>query len=273
MTYFVRFFIPFLLILLLIGAIDCAASDFDEKMTFDDFKKECIKPHKPGELLVKTIVRTDIQEFIDSIPDIDIEHIRDMIKDMYDYINDNKIDIPNESLYHITLVDKSENNLHRAAEILFGRQDILFVCPNIFLYPIGTSGQVDDNDDPNIDDNPVNWEVIAVFINGEELIFDQPPLKYGSMPLLPLRVVFEALGAEVSWDDSTQTVTIVNDNICITIEIGSEFMIKNGEKIKLNIPARIIGGRTLIPYDVIAECFDVKFAWEYPIKKIEIFTD
>ena len=48
---------------------------------------------------------------------------------------------------------------------------------------------------------------ISVFVNGEKLAFDQPPVIQQDRTLVPMRAIFEALGATVLWDESTQTVT------------------------------------------------------------------
>ena len=48
---------------------------------------------------------------------------------------------------------------------------------------------------------------IRVVLDGEALRFDVPPVIRNGRTLVPLREVFEAMGAEVSWDGDAQTVT------------------------------------------------------------------
>jgi len=50
-----------------------------------------------------------------------------------------------------------------------------------------------------------------VKLNGEYMNFDVPPVMIEDRILVPMRAIFEALGAEVSWDDATQTATGVTD--------------------------------------------------------------
>ena len=47
-----------------------------------------------------------------------------------------------------------------------------------------------------------------MLLNGATISFDQPPIIENGKTLVPLRAIFEALGAEVSWEPNTQTVTI-----------------------------------------------------------------
>jgi len=45
---------------------------------------------------------------------------------------------------------------------------------------------------------------ISVQINGNPLALDQPPIVQEGRTLVPLRAIFEALGAEVEWDASNK---------------------------------------------------------------------
>ena len=47
---------------------------------------------------------------------------------------------------------------------------------------------------------------VRVILNGRTLQFDVPPIMENDRTLVPLRVIFEALGAGVEWDGATQTV-------------------------------------------------------------------
>ncbi|MBQ9914545.1 MAG: hypothetical protein IJO50_00225, partial [Clostridia bacterium] len=60
---------------------------------------------------------------------------------------------------------------------------------------------------------------IKVTLNGELLSFPQAPILYDGNTLVPLRVIFEALSADVSWDGTTQTVTAKRDGTTISLAI------------------------------------------------------
>lgn len=66
------------------------------------------------------------------------------------------------------------------------------------------------------DQNPQN---IKVKLNGNQLVFDVPPVVVQDRTMVPLRVIFEALGAKVNWDDSTKTVSANTDKIKIKLII------------------------------------------------------
>jgi len=102
---------------------------------------------------------------------------------------------------------------------------------------------------------------IKVLLNGAELSFDVPPQLINDRTMVPLRVIFEALGAEVEWDEDAQTVTALKDGIGIIMQIGNDKMyIYDGhteprETIILDAPPQLVDGRTLVPVRAVAEGF------------------
>ena len=94
-------------------------------------------------------------------------------------------------------------------------------------------------------------------LNNRQLTFDQQPIILNDRTLVPVRAIFEALGANVVWDDSSQTVISNKNEIEIKLTIGSNVMTINGKEKVLDVSPQIISGRTLIPVRAIAESFDV----------------
>ena len=113
---------------------------------------------------------------------------------------------------------------------------------------------------------------ISVTLNGNIMSFDQPPIIEDGRTLVPLRAIFEALGAEVGWEPSTQTITAVKDNTAITLKIGSNTLFKNGMGIQLDVPAKIIGDRTFVPVRAVAESFGAEVGWNANTQVVTIST-
>ncbi len=55
---------------------------------------------------------------------------------------------------------------------------------------------------------PVSFNNIKVVIDGKELKTDKEPFTYEGITYLPVRAVAEAVGKDVKWDSTTQTVTL-----------------------------------------------------------------
>lgn len=102
---------------------------------------------------------------------------------------------------------------------------------------------------------------ITVVVNGQKIDFDVPPITENDRTLVPMRYIFEALGAEVEWNNDTNTATAVREDTTISITIDSNVIIKNGEKTEIDVPARLINDRTLVPIRAVSEGLGASVNW------------
>jgi hypothetical protein len=109
---------------------------------------------------------------------------------------------------------------------------------------------------------PVSAQAIRVIVDGQLVRFDQPPVTIGGRVLVPLRGVFEQLGAFVEWDPRTNTVTAVRSGSQIQLQIGSRQAYVNGNLTLLDIPPMVVRGRTLVPLRFISEALGAQVDWD-----------
>ena len=83
--------------------------------------------------------------------------------------------------------------------------------------------------------------------------------------LAPLRVVMEALGFEVEWVSAQNQANLTKPEFDISLTIGSQTMIVNGNYISLNVPPQLINGRTMVPLRVISEVTGMEVTWVQPV--------
>lgn len=114
---------------------------------------------------------------------------------------------------------------------------------------------------------------IKVLLDGKELVFDVPPQIIEGRTLLPLRAIFEALGLEVEWDDTTRVITGTAEGKEIILELDSKEAKVNGVNKTLDVPAKAINGRTLVPVRFIAESLDMNVVWNQESKTVKISKD
>ena len=103
---------------------------------------------------------------------------------------------------------------------------------------------------------------ITVKIDGQQIAFDVPPQLINGRTMVPLRAIFESLGATVEWNNNTQTVTSARGNTIISLTIDNTTMYVNGVAKPLDTPACLISGRTLVPVRAISEAFGCDVQWD-----------
>lgn len=110
----------------------------------------------------------------------------------------------------------------------------------------------------------------TVFYNNKKILFDQIPVIENGRTLVPLRAIFETFGAEVTWDGATSTVIAVKEGTEVKLTIDSCTAYKNGESIELDVPAKIINGRTLVPVRFVSDCFDISVDWNETMLRVDL---
>jgi len=111
---------------------------------------------------------------------------------------------------------------------------------------------------------------IKVRLGGELIKFDVQPQLINNRTMVPLRAIFEALGATVNWNGDTQTVTSTKDETTISLSINNPTMYVNGETVTLDSPACLVDGRTLVPVRAISEAFKLQVEWIDSTKTVRI---
>lgn len=100
-----------------------------------------------------------------------------------------------------------------------------------------------------------------VTINGALTEFDVKPVIENDRTLIPVRAVSEKLNYEVLWDEENSRVEIKSGDEKLELFIGKTEYFKNGAEKKLDVPAKITEGRTLVPLRLIAEEFGCVVRW------------
>lgn len=109
---------------------------------------------------------------------------------------------------------------------------------------------------------PTCARALEVVVNGQALPADPPPLMRNDRVLLPMRVVFEALGAEVTWELDTQTAIGTWGDTTVRMQINNPLAYINDWVVTLDVPAQLINNRTYIPVRFPAEVFGAEVRWE-----------
>lgn len=102
---------------------------------------------------------------------------------------------------------------------------------------------------------------IDLYVDTKLINTDVPPQAIDGRTMVPVRAIFEALGATVEWDGETQTVTGQRGDTTVIMQLGSTTAYVNGEEKNLDVPAQAVEGRTLVPARFISEALGCDVTW------------
>lgn len=119
---------------------------------------------------------------------------------------------------------------------------------------------------------PIGNAPVQVFFQGQPIKSDSAPILKDGRTYLPLRAVFETLGAKVDWKEAERTVYGEKNGVKIRLTIGAKEAMVGDKTMALDAPAFISNGRTYVPVRFIGEAYGnkVDFAHVGKIAVIDI---
>jgi hypothetical protein len=111
---------------------------------------------------------------------------------------------------------------------------------------------------------------IKVLNNNKELYLSTNPVVKDGFSLVPLREIFEELGATVKWNQEDHSITANKNDTQIIIHIDSLIAQKNNTNLNLDIAPTIIDNKTMVPLRFIGESFGRIIHWDGINKEINL---
>lgn len=153
-----------------------------------------------------------------------------------------------------------------SAEILLKQECESYTVPEYltgYEY-IGSDTYFDNGYDDSWDFK--NWKPVyiapKVTIDGVYVEFDAPPVIVNDRTLVPVRRITEALGASVEWNEEAGKAIMVKDGKEVVMTIGQSTYFVNGQERAMDVPAQLMGGRTVVPVRALSESFDFTVDWD-----------
>lgn len=111
---------------------------------------------------------------------------------------------------------------------------------------------------------------IKVIINGVTQQYTQSPVVSQNTTLVPLRGVFESLGAKVDWDSKAKKVTASKNDDTLTLNVGSKLAYKNSNPVQLDAATQIQKGQVLVPLRFVSQSLGAKVNWDQTTRTVTI---
>lgn len=117
-------------------------------------------------------------------------------------------------------------------------------------------------------------ENIRVVLNGEELVFDAHPVIVNDRAMVPLRVIAESCGYNVTWNEINKRIGLGSGNIIINLYIGKSVIYvrdKDGSKEHfIDASPFIQDSRTFVPISFISEYMGYEVFWDKATRTVSI---
>ncbi len=114
---------------------------------------------------------------------------------------------------------------------------------------------------------------IAVTINGQPVQFaDIGPQQIEGRTMVPIRGVLEKLGADISFNNATETVRASTATTDIRLRIGARRALVNGNPVALDTPAQMIQDHTFVPLRFLSEALGAEVRWDEVNRTVVITT-
>lgn len=110
-------------------------------------------------------------------------------------------------------------------------------------------------------------EYVTVVLNGQTLEFDVPAQIIDDRTMVPMRKIFESLGADVTWIEKNQVIIATKGSKIIAMAIDSDVMLVTDletgveNRLTLDVTPMLVGDRTLVPLRVISESLGLNVEW------------
>lgn len=113
---------------------------------------------------------------------------------------------------------------------------------------------------------------IKVYLDGQQMSFSvQPRVEYGTT-LVPMRAIFESLGADVQYNGSQKKITATKGSTQIVLYLNNKTAYVNNAAKTLERPAKAINGVTLVPLRFVSESLNADVGWNGSTQTVTINT-
>ena len=113
---------------------------------------------------------------------------------------------------------------------------------------------------------------IPVFVDGQQLEAEAEPEIKNNITFVPMRAVFERLGADVAWNQARKDIRAEKGFDTVLLKIGSRTGIVNSDVSSLAAAPYIKSGSTMVPLRFVSEALHCDVNWDASARRVDIST-
>lgn len=122
---------------------------------------------------------------------------------------------------------------------------------------------------PNEPD-PSKNEAIRVTLDASTVPFQSPPFILNETTFVQFRPIFERLGIEIQWDDSTRTIYGKKVGLQLQLQIDNPVARVNGKSVTMPAAPEMVDGHTFVPVRFISEAAGAQVEWDESRRNVVI---
>lgn len=116
-------------------------------------------------------------------------------------------------------------------------------------------------------------EPIKVSVDGTQINFPvEPEVIYG-VTMVPMREIFQALQAEITWDGPNKKVIADKGAVHIELTLNQKQAKINDKTIRLSVAPQLVHGKTMVPTRFIAEALGATVGWDGVTRTVVITSE
>ncbi|OON95447.1 MAG: hypothetical protein ATN32_07105 [Candidatus Epulonipiscium fishelsonii] len=115
---------------------------------------------------------------------------------------------------------------------------------------------------------------ISLYVDGNQIPTPlMPPIIYEGTTLVPIREVFEPLGATVEWRATDNRTIITYYDTSIILQPNSRYIQVNGKTVPLPTSTKVINNKVMVPIRFISEQMGFEVEWDGNLRSIELASN
>lgn len=115
---------------------------------------------------------------------------------------------------------------------------------------------------------PAPAQDVTVYVNGQALQLNPGPIERAGRVFVPLRGIFERMGAAVVY--SNGTINATKGSTTVSLHIGSTQATVNGQQQMLDVAPFIVGASTYVPLRFIAQSLGAQVGYDSSSRAVQI---
>ncbi|WP_058300250.1 stalk domain-containing protein [Gorillibacterium timonense] len=112
---------------------------------------------------------------------------------------------------------------------------------------------------------------VQVFLNGK-IVNEIYGYMEKDLTMVPLRGIFERLGATMQWDSTGQVLTVQRGESRLVLRLNSRQAIVNGQAVQMDAAPVVTAGRTYVPLRFAVTALGGKVVWDNKLYRASITT-